>query len=444
MKMNEAFPTSKLSRTYTGGKTALRIGARTLGYLSHKPFLSADQKKISKTLLDRKSGEILFQGLSALKGTALKIAQMLSLELDIFPPEVRRELAKSCNQVPPMNRALVRKIIISNLGRPPEELFTSFEPTAFAAASLGQVHRAVALGGEPLAVKIQYPGIATTIRNDIQMIKTLLFALPEYQLLRPVLKEIEERLLEETDYELEAEHLQFFRERMKLDPIHVPALFADTSCGNILCQSRLEGLPLHEWLSRGPDREQRDRVAQQLQSLFLHGLYELNCIHADPNPGNFLIASDVTIGLVDFGCVKAFDRRFVDHYKQLPRVAMAGSAEEVWDLIRSFGMLAGNPDKETQTKISTMFMDTGKWFARLYENEYFDFGANPDFMEEGKQIGFQSMALRKYMKQVNTNFVYLHRTRYGLIRLFELMQARVRMWNPFEWEGDSSDINEGG
>lgn len=436
MKPNDFLPTSKLGRTYASGKTALKLGAHTVGYWSRKPFLSAESQKALKEVYDRQSGEILFQGLSLLKGTALKIAQMLSMELDIFPPAVRRELSKACHQVPPMNRALVRKIITANLGKPPEALFAFFEPTAFAAASLGQVHRATARDGSPLAVKIQYPGISATIRNDVQMIKALLFPLPDYHLLKPVLSEIEARLMEEIDYEQEARHLVYFNEHLELEHVAVPVFYPETSCQNVLSQGRLEGEPLNDWLSGGPSREERDAVAQQLHTIYLNGLYGLNCIHADPNPGNFLIGPDLTIGLVDFGCIKCFDARFVDLYKQLPRMALKGTAGEVGDLIRAFGLLGSHPEKQASDRITRMFMEIGKWFAQLYEDEYFDFGAHPDFVERGKQISYQSMALRKHMRDVNTNFVYLHRTRYGLIRLFETMKARVRMWNPYEWEGE--------
>jgi predicted unusual protein kinase regulating ubiquinone biosynthesis (AarF/ABC1/UbiB family) len=335
-----------------------------------------------------------------------------------------------------MNRALVRKIITSNLGKPPEVLFASFEPTAFAAASLGQVHRAVAKDGAPLAVKIQYPGISATIRNDVQMIKALLFPLPEYQLLKPVLKEIEERLMEEIDYEQEAQHLVYFKNQLKLDHVAVPVFYPETSCQNVLSQGRLEGVPLNDWLTTDPSQEERDAVARRLHTIYLHGLYELNCIHADPNPGNFLIGPDLTIGLVDFGCIKCFDPHFVNLYKQLPRIAQKGTADEVGHLIRSFGLLGSHPDKRASEMITGIFMAIGNWFAQLYEEEYFDFGVHPDFIERGKQISYQSMALRKHMKDVNTNFVYLHRTRYGLIRLFEMMKARVRMWNLYEWEGE--------
>ena len=435
MKTNDFLPTSKLGRTYAGGKTALRLGARTVEYLSRKPFLTKSGREELRAEYNRKSGEILFQGLSLLKGTALKVAQMLSMELDIFPPEIRRELAKSCHQVPPMNRALVRKIITSSLGKPPEEAFASFDTNAFAAASLGQVHLAVARTGEPLAVKIQYPGISATIANDVQMIKTLLFPLPDYQLLRPILAEIEERLMEEIDYEQEAHHLTLFKNRFHVDHVTVPEFFPETSCRTVLSQGRIEGVPLDKWLTTNPSQAARDTVANRLHAIYMHGLYELNCIHADPNPGNFLIGPDLEIGLVDYGCVKCFDRKFVDLYKQMPRMAIEGTSEQVWKLIQAFGMLREETDPLISEKITSIFMETGKWFAELYKQEYFDFGAHPDFIEKGKQISFQSMDLRKHMKDVNTNFVFLHRTRYGLIRLFELMQARVRMWNEYEWQG---------
>ena len=435
MKPDEYLPTGKLSRTYTGGKTALKLGVRSVGYWSRKPFLSAESQRALKETFDQRSGEILFQGLSLLKGTALKIAQMLSLEMDIFPPAVRKELSRACYQVPPMNRALVRKSITSNLGQPPEALFADFEPMAFAAASLGQVHRATAKDGTPLAVKIQYPGIRATIGNDLQMIKALLFALPEYQLIKPGLREIEMRLMEEIDYEQEARHLVLFKKQLNLDHVRVPVFFPETSNRQVLTQSRLEGMPLDQWLATDPSQVARDTVAARLNTIYIQGLYELNCIHADPNPGNFLVGADLSVGLVDFGCIKCFDPHFVNLYKNLPRTALIGSEGDVWELLGGFGLLDDQPEQKVRDIITQIFMETGKWFAQLYQAEYFDFGAQPDFIERGKRITYHSLALRKYIKQINTNFIYLHRTRYGLIRLFEMMKARVRIWNPYEWEG---------
>ena len=132
---------------------------------------------------------------------------------------------KSYNQVPPINRALVRKIIQNNFHKAPEEVFAEFDPTAFAAASLGQVHRATAKDGSPLAIKVQYPNMKATIRNDIQIVKTALRPMRDYDLFLPALEEIEERLLEETDYLQEAKNTQFFKDKLQLENVIVPNIF---------------------------------------------------------------------------------------------------------------------------------------------------------------------------------------------------------------------------
>ena len=280
--MSDDIPTGKWERSLSGGKTALKIGGKVLKYLSEKPFLAEDQRQSARESLDRESAEILFKGLSVLRGTALKIGQMLSLELDALPSEVRRELEKSFNQAPPINRALVRKVIVNNLGMAPEQAFRSFDLTAFSAASLGQVHRAVALTGEPLAVKIQYPGIGDTIESDIAMIKGVVKSMPSYHLVLPVLDEIRSRLVEETDYEQEAENTVYFGSHLRVPGVRVPLVFRETTTTQVLSLSYMDGFPLNVWLKQAPAREDRDRVAQLLYDIFIHSLYELNTIHADP------------------------------------------------------------------------------------------------------------------------------------------------------------------
>lgn len=437
--MDVFFPRSKWERTRTGGKTALKLGARAVRYWSEKTFSDKQRQPSLKEAFDQESGAILFQGLSLLKGTALKIAQMLSLELDLFPPGMRQELAKACDQVPPMNRALVRKVVQASLGQPPEWLFAHFDPIAFAAASLGQVHRAIARSGEPLAVKIQYPGIQATLRSDIQMVKALLLPFTEYRFLEPALAEIEARLMEETDYLAEARHLAFFKQHLKIDGVKVPTLCTALSTDKVISQSFLSGKPFNAWLADNPSQTDRDLVAQRLYAIFTEGLYGLHCIHADPNPGNFLVGEDLTVGLLDFGCVKRLDPEFVQLYRQLPRVALLGGPLEMGSLIKGFHLLGDDPGPEVVSAVGELFAEMGQWFARLYREAYFDFGAHPEFIQEGKRIGHKTLQIRNYLTTVNTHFIYLHRTRYGLMRLFETMRARVRMWNPHEWEGEAAD-----
>jgi len=205
--MRTGIPENKWQRSIAGGKTAIKVGGKMLRYLAGKPFLASQSRHAAKQRAQRESADILFQGLSLLKGTALKIAQQLSFEIDIFPEDVRKELQKSYHQVPPLNRALIRKVITNALGQSPEQIFSTFEPDAFAAASLGQVHRARTLDDRHLAIKIQYPGIDRTIASDIRMVKNLLRPSAEFHLYRSALDEIEARLLEEIDYHKEARHL---------------------------------------------------------------------------------------------------------------------------------------------------------------------------------------------------------------------------------------------
>jgi len=430
--MINEIPRGKWQRSYTTGKTAVKISRKVLKYLVKKPFLSSDKKEQAKEDLDRDSAEILFSGLSLLKGTALKAAQMLSLELDIFPAQIRRELGKSYHQVPPINRALVRKIVQNSLKQPPEKIFDSFDTQAFAAASLGQVHHAVSLGGEKLAVKIQYPDIANTITSDIRLVKAAVRPLAEYELICIALKEIEEILLLETDYEKEAANLEFFAKHLQMENVKIPEVDYRISGKTILSQTHFQGPTLNAWLQTNPDQSRIDAVAQILHDIFLKGFYELNCIHADPNPGNFIILNDCEIGLIDFGCVKRFDSKFVNLYKQLACISTNDEESLPLSLLRELEVFYPDMDTKVEHELHKYMVAFSKWFGKPYQKGVFDFKENSDYILEGKEILKGVQKYRKHINSINTNFIFLDRTRYGLFRLFERMGAKIRIRNKYE------------
>lgn len=430
--MISEIPRGKWQRSYTTGKTAAKISGKVLKYLAKRPFLSSGKKEQAKEDLDRDSAKILFSGLSLLKGTALKAAQMLSLELDIFPAHIRRELGKSYHQVPPINRALVRRIIQNNLKQPPEKVFRSFDTQAFAAASLGQVHRAISLEGEEFAVKIQYPDIANTITSDIRLVKAAVRPLAEYELVCIALKEIEEILLLETDYEKEAANLEFFAKHLQMENVKIPEVDYRISGKTILSQTHFHGPTLNEWLKTNPDRYEVDAVAQTLHDIFLKGFYELNCIHADPNPGNFIILNDCEIGLIDFGCVKRFDSKFVNLYNQLACISANGEESLPLSLLRELEVFPPDMDTKVEQELYKYMVAFNRWFGRPYQKKVFDFKENSDYILEGKEILKGIQRYRKHINSINTNFIFLDRTRYGLFRLFEQMGARVRIRNKYE------------
>ena len=431
--MTDTIPTSKIRRTISSGKIVAKMGTKHLGFLLKKPFLSKEKQAVYLKKKDAQNARILFNGLSLLRGTALKAAQMLSLESDYFPESIRKELEKSYNQVPPINRALVRKIIINNFNKPPEKIFKSFDLKAFAAASLGQVHLARSKEGKNLAVKIQYPDISQTISNDIRLLKIALRPMAEYEIIKIALEEIEEVLLNETDYEKEGQNIKYFRENLKNNRVMIPEIFHELTTKNVLSMSCMKGLILNEWLETRPDLESKTIIAQTLHDIFVEGFYELKQIHADPNPGNFLVTDDLKVSLIDFGCVRSFDDNFIQLYQKLIRIGTGNKKKAFVDLLAEMKLITPDIDPDIKNQMVALFMKMGDWFSQLFCEEEFDFDANPDFMEQGRKIGRKMHQFRKHIHSITPEFIFIDRTRYGLIKLFEKMRVKIKIQNKYEY-----------
>ncbi len=431
--MTDTMPKGKITRSFSSGKIAARMGTNHLGFLIKRPFLSKENQTQVKQKLDEKNAKILFQGLSLLRGTALKIAQMLSFEREFFPKSFQRELEKSYHQVAPINRALVRKIIINNFNAPPETMFQSFDTKAFAAASLGQVHRARSRENQSLAVKIQYPDIGRTISNDILLLKTILRPMAEFAIIKTALDEIEQVLLAETDYEKEAQNIEFFSKFLNHPRVRIPTVIKALSTRHVLTMSCMEGMTLNHWLATNPDKESKTQVAQTLNDIFVKGFYELHLIHADPNPGNFLISPDLSVSLLDFGCVRSFEPDFVDLYQALVQQGGNHDKKAYQALLTRMKFITPGLDADISDRMVAVFMEIGDWYSRLFKNAQFDFGANPDFMEKGRQIGMKMNEFRTHINGINPEFIFLDRTRYGLIRLFEKMGVKINIQNQYEY-----------
>jgi predicted unusual protein kinase regulating ubiquinone biosynthesis (AarF/ABC1/UbiB family) len=429
-------PIGKIERALTGGRTAAKVGGKVLLHYAKRSFMDAEARREDEEKMFQEGAKTLFAGLSLLKGTALKMAQQLSLEMDLLPEAACKELAKSYHQVPPINRALVRKVILNGLGRPPEEIFEFFDLTAFAAASLGQVHKARDKENNFLAVKIQYPGIAKTIDGDMTLLRQILRPIIQSDQLLPALTEVSERLHEEVNYLTESDNLKYLKKHLKINGVSIPKVWPDKSAETVLTTTLMPGKPLDYWLSTNPDQDAIDCVARKLQQIIIKSLYELNVIHADPNPGTFIIADDLTIGLVDFGCVKYLDPLFVEQYRRLSKSAFCREDGGHLQLMMDMGVISKDLDPAIIDKIREIAKVVGNWFSRLCEEEQFDFKRHPDFIAEGKEVMRQFQHLRRYA-QVNPNFIFLDRTRYGLLRLFEQMGAKVCFRNKYEWGSEN-------
>ncbi len=307
-----------------GGLVAQLVGSRLLGRELDRGRHSAE----------------LTSALGGLKGPLMKVAQILATVPDALPPEYVEQLRQLQANAPPMGWPFVRRRMLSELGPSWAKRFKSFTHQAAAAASLGQVHRAVSQDGRDLACKLQYPDMASTVEADLRQLRIAFSIYRRYdKTIDPseIYKELAERLHEELDYEREARHIRLYAAMLKgEDDIHVPEPVPDLSTARLLTMTWLDGMPLMEFIERTDDMDLRNRVAFNMFHAWYVPFYEYGIIHGDPHLGNYTVRADGSINLLDFGCIRVFQAKFVkgviDLYYALERddTALAIHAYESW------------------------------------------------------------------------------------------------------------------
>ena len=421
--MSAEIPKGKMARSRIAGATAVKLSVGHLKHKAKRPFLSAEQHQKNKQKLDDDNAQLLFKALTRLRGTALKMAQMIGMEQGLLPDAYHRELEKSFYQVPPLNRVLVRKLVQSELNDSPENIFAHFESVAFAAASLGQVHKATLADGTELAVKIQYPGIADTIESDLALIRKLAKGLPHSKLVLHSLEEIETRLREEVDYRIEADNTRWFQEHVSLKGISIPQVYPELSNQHILTTEYMQGLHLDAWLATQPSRTTRNKTAQLLYDFFIHSSRNLRYLHADPNPGNYLIREDGTFSVIDFGCVRKMSDRFTTLFPRILIAYMNDDPQTLFDAYKELGMPFENFSDEFYRESIRPF---GQWVSRPFKTDSFDFSQHTDYSLQGK-TPMKNLHEALHLEYINEEFIFYNRTIYGLLKIFERMGATVRL-----------------
>ncbi|MCU7845950.1 MAG: AarF/ABC1/UbiB kinase family protein [Candidatus Thiodiazotropha sp. (ex Monitilora ramsayi)] len=429
--MAKSVPTGKLVRTGIAGSAILKAGGRHLSHAAKRPFLSESAQRDERERLDDDTARILFKAFSQLRGTALKIAQMLSMESNMIPAWFRREMTKSYHQVPPLGRPLIRKLVVQEFGKPPEAVFSHFDVNAFAAASLGQVHSARGGQDEDLAVKLQYPGIDVTIDNDLQLLCSMVKRTRHAKLLLSSLDEIEQRLHEEVDYHHEADSTEWFKTHLHLPQVTIPTVHRTLSSKRILTTTRLSGLHLEDWLRQNPSQQERDHFGQRLYDVFVNSFYGLHVLHADPNPGNYLFSEDGVLGVVDFGCVRRYSAEFVSLMPVLLRAYRERDAEGVLSTYRQLGMTADLSEVELQSFYDETLQPFGDWLTKPFKAGRFDFACrNISYSEEGWE-SFKQLSRVNKINDLANEFIYFDRTFFGLYQIFERMGATIDMEHPW-------------
>jgi predicted unusual protein kinase regulating ubiquinone biosynthesis (AarF/ABC1/UbiB family) len=284
--------------------------------------------------LSRSAAEKLAATLGDLKGAAMKIGQMASMEADLLPPEARAVLAKLQNEAPSMPYASVREVVEDELDGEISQLFASFEETPLAAASLGQVHRATLKDGRQVAVKVQYPGIGRALQSDLDNLGALVKAVSvaSRQLDgRAYFQELRESMTLELDYRREANLArEFAAAAAPFADLKVPEPIDRFTSGKVLTLELLEGQTLKAFLAGEHSHEERWRVTTQLIRAIYGPFLSRGRIHGDPHPGNFMILPDGRLGILDFGAIKEFSDTFRRQHVKLFR---AGVNWEPFDTI---------------------------------------------------------------------------------------------------------------
>jgi predicted unusual protein kinase regulating ubiquinone biosynthesis (AarF/ABC1/UbiB family) len=359
-------PTGRIARTMRVGGLVAGQGLRWAGTRTANRARSPE--RAAEATNERTAALVnqLVEQLGQMRGAAMKVGQMISMvEFDGLPEdqrdELQRRLAALRDDVPPVKFADIEKLLRRELGEPVGKVFASFDEHAFAAASIGQVHRATTRDGDEVVVKVQYPGVAEAVETDLRNATLLL---PLVKRLAPGLdakalaNEMRERIGEELDYELEAQSQRRIERLMRGHPFaHVPHVYTDLSTRRVLVSEYVEGERFEE--VRRADEAVRDRYAEIVFRFFLGLLYRNRIALGDPHPGNYLLMPDGRVGFLDYGLLRDLSVERVDRERAIAAAVLERSAEGLKSAMSAAGYLppgarADAVDAEWALRMMTM------------------------------------------------------------------------------------------
>ncbi|NIJ55285.1 ABC1 kinase family protein [Dyadobacter arcticus] len=426
METIDSIPTSKIQRATRLLTTGVKIGGNYLKYYGEKitnPDLARDN-------LNTNNAEDIYDGLKNLKGSALKVAQMLSMEKNFLPQQYVEKFSLSQFSVPPLSAPLVIKTFKRYFGKSPLDLFDTFNPNAINAASIGQVHKAT-LGGRDLAVKIQYPGVAESISSDLAMVKPIamrMFNIPAKDS-EKYFKEVETKLNEETNYILEiAQSAEIANACSHIPNLRFPEYYPEYSSERVITMDWMTGKHLSEFCKTNPDQNISNKIGQALWDFYMFQVHQLRKVHADPHPGNFLVDDHDNLIAIDFGCVKEIPETFYNPYFELAEPENLNNPAIFREKLFELEILSGKDTREETIYFSNLFKEVLTLLTQPFQSESFDF-SDETFFGKLAALG-EKYANDKELKKMNVNrgskhFIYINRTFFGLFSLLHDLKAVV-------------------
>jgi predicted unusual protein kinase regulating ubiquinone biosynthesis (AarF/ABC1/UbiB family) len=404
-------PLGRLRRIGLLGTLQAKIAAAYLFYWVRGWFKdAAEREKLLAETHWRTAAQVL-NSMGYLRGAVMKVGQTLANFPDIAPDQFVETLEQLHFRALPMHWSLLREMVHNELDDDPENLFASFDKRAFAAASLGQVHRAQLKSGQQVAVKIQYPGIGRTIGEDLSNL--LMFMLParlsaDWQNVREQFDDIRMRLEHETDYVREAATLEKARSLFRdEDRIVVPRVFPEHSTQRVLTMEFLPGVHLDEFLAGNPPQAVRNEFARKMLRAWYRMLFAGRMLYVDFHPGNFLFMDDGRLGVIDFGCMVELDDTLWALFRKMERPMTTGRREDIEEAIKEWSWIGDDPGDVDRVRLTADYAEWS-WQSRMRRRE-FDFGNEAEF-QRGIDL-----------------FVEMVRKRYSRARACTPMMARQQM-----------------
>lgn len=437
-----SIPSGKVERAMRFVKTGVQIGGNYIKHYSKKmvdPSLSRDE-------LHEDNAEDVYNALSELKGSALKVAQMLSMEKNVLPRQYTNKFVMAQYSAPPLSGPLIVQTFIKQFGKTPQQMFDTFEMKAANAASIGQVHKATKDGKE-LAIKIQYPGVAESIKSDLKIVKPIAFRLLELseKEFDKYIKEVESKLLEETDYELELKRsLEISSLCAQIPNLVFSKYYAEYASKRVLVMDWLPGLHLDEFLKTNPSQDIRDQIGQAMWNFYEYQVHIHKAVHADPHPGNFLMMEDGRLGIIDFGCVKEIPEDFYYHYFALLVPEIMQSESSIKRIMEQQEIINPNDSEEAKAVITDAFLRMTNLLREPFNHDIFDFG-NDAYIDKIYELGEEVSKMKELKNSKegrgSQHALYINRTYFGLYSMLNMLKARVKT-GLGDWQKDLLEFHE--
>ncbi|PWA09573.1 ABC1 kinase family protein [Flavobacterium laiguense] len=426
MKTIDYIPTSKIERASKLVQTGAKVGVNYLKYYGEK-IVNSD---LTRDKLNEDNAEDIYDGLKKLKGSALKVAQMLSMDKSFLPQAYVEKFSLSQFSVPPLSAPLVLKTFKTNLGKTPYEIFDEFNANSVNAASIGQVHIAVK-NGKKLAVKIQYPGVANSISSDLALVKPIAIRMFNLQGKDSdkYFKEVEDKLIEETNYILELQQSQeVVAACKKIEHLLFPEYYPEFSSEKIITMDWMTGIHLSEFTAKNENHKLGNQLGQALWNFYMYQIHILRKVHADPHPGNFLVNDNHQLVALDFGCMKKIPNNFYIPYFELVDQKILNNPHLFNEKLFELEILRTDDSEEEIVYFTQMFYDLLSLFTQPFQEETFDF-SNPEFFGNIAQLG-ERFSKDTNLKKMNGNrgskhFIYMNRTFFGLYNLLFDLKAKI-------------------